>query len=185
MKMEVKKFDLDLEKDGEKLTFFSEPDFNAPSVEFECVLGPGSKGPEPHIHTVQTETFYVVSGLMIGRIKGEEDVHLGPGEKLVVPPGITHSFTNGSTDEPLVIRGIVEPALDFQWYLSEAAKSAIRNGGSWKDMPLLEAGHLMWISRDQQRISGLPFFIQDVIFFVLSVLARLLGKAKNISPKVR
>lgn len=185
MKMEVKKFVLDLEKEGEKLTFFSEPDFNAPSVEVECVLAPGSKGPEPHIHTVQTETFHVVSGLMIVRVKGEEDVHLGPGEKLVVPPGKTHTFTNGSADEPLVARAIVEPALDFQWYLSEGAKSAIRNGGRWKDMPLLEAGHLMWLSRDQQRIDGLPFFIQDVIFLNLSLLARLLGKAKNISPKVR
>ncbi|TVQ42782.1 MAG: cupin domain-containing protein [Saprospirales bacterium] len=183
--MEEKKIVLDMVKEGEKLTFYTEPDFNAPAVEFECVLAPGSKGPEPHIHTLQTETFHVVSGHMIGRLKGEEDVHLGPGEKFVAEPGKVHSFTNGSKEEPLVVNIVVEPALDFQWFLSVAARSAIRNGGSWKDASLLEIGHLMWLSRDQQRMGVLPFFLQDVLFFKLSMFARLFGKAKNISPKVR
>ena len=77
------------------------------------------------------------------------------------------------------------PALDFQWFLSEAAKSAIRNGGNWKDMPLLEAGHLMWLSRDQQRVGGLPYFMQDILFGAISLLVLLTGRAKNIAPKPR
>ncbi len=173
---------LNLEKEGEILTFFGEPDSKAPAVEFNCVLAPGAKGPDPHVHTVQTETFHVTSGTMIARIKGQEDVTLTQGEKIVIPPGKVHSFTNGSKDEPLVTRIVVEPALDFQWFLSEAAKSAIRNGGSWKASPLLEVGHLMWLSSDQHRI-GLPLFVEYLLFGSLSILARMTGKAKNIAPK--
>jgi len=44
----------------------------------------------------------------------EKDKKLGPGEKIVIPVNKVHSFSNGSTDEPLVTRIVVEPALDFQ-----------------------------------------------------------------------
>jgi len=183
--MENEKVVLNLEKEGECLTFYSRPDFNAPGVEFECVLAPGAKGPSPHIHTLQTETFHVISGVMVARIKGQDDITVSSGETITVPANIIHSFSNGRTDEPLVSRIVVEPALDFQWFLSEAAKSAIRNGGSWNNMPLLEAGHLMWLSRDQQRVGGMPYFIQDILFGFISLLAVLFGKAKNIAPKPR
>jgi quercetin dioxygenase-like cupin family protein len=183
--MEKKEIVLNLEKEGEKFTFYGDPDSKAAAVEFNNVLAPGAKGPEPHVHTVQTETFHVISGTMIARVKGQEEKTLNPGEKIVIQPGEVHSFTNGSKDEPLVTRIVVEPALDFQWYITEAAKSGIRNGGSWKDMPLQEAGHLMWLSRDQQRVAGLPYFVLFLLFGTLSILARITGKAKNISPKPR
>jgi mannose-6-phosphate isomerase-like protein (cupin superfamily) len=183
--MVKEKIILNLEKEGECLTFYGDPDFNAAAMEFECILAPGSKGPSPHIHTMQTETFHVVSGVMIARLKGQDDITLGPGEKITVPVNRLHSFTNGSVDEPLVTRIVVEPALDFQWFMMEAAKSAIRNGGNWKDMPLLEGGHLMWLSRDQQRMGGMPYFMQDILFGAISLLALLTGRAKNIAPKPR
>ena len=181
--MDKKEIILNLEKEGEIFTFYGDPDCHAAAVEFKNVLAPGAKGPEPHVHAVQTETFYVLSGTMIARVKGEEERILLEGEKIVIPPGKTHSFTNGSKDEPLVTRIVVEPALDFQWFISEAAKSAIRNGGSWKDSPLQEAGHLMWLSRDQQRMGGLPYVVQFLLFGVLSIIARMTGRAKNIAPK--
>ena len=183
--MEKKEIVLDLKTEGEKFTFNGDPDCKAQAVEFHNVLAPGANGPEPHVHTVQTETFHVISGTMIARVKGQEEVVLGPGEKIVIPPGKVHSFTNGSKEEPLETRIVVEPALDFQWYISEAAQSAIRNGGSWKDLPLIEAGHLMWLSRDQQRIGGMPYVVQDLLFGTLSIMARITGKAKNIGPKPR
>jgi quercetin dioxygenase-like cupin family protein len=183
--MSEKEIVLNLQKEGETFTFYGDPDSKAPAVEFKNVLAPGAKGPDPHVHTMQTETFHVVSGTMIARVKGQEEKTIRVGENIVIQPGETHSFTNGSKDEPLVTRIVVEPALDFQWFISEAAKSAIRNGGSWKDSPLPEAGHLMWLSRDQQRTAGLPYFVQYLLFGTLSILARITGKAKNISPKPR
>ena len=174
---------LDVKKDGKSYIFYGEPDNRAPAVEFRHVLAPGGAGPEPHIHTKQTETFHIISGIMVASLKGQKDVRLGPGEMIDVPPGIVHSFTNGSKEEPLVLRIVIEPALDFQWFMTEAIKSGIRNGGSQKDMPLLEAGHLMWLSRDQQRIGGMPYVMQDILFGILSLFARITGSAKNISTK--
>lgn len=183
--MTKKKIVLDLVTEGEKFTFYGDPDCKALAVDFHNVLAPGAKGPEPHVHTMQTETFHIISGTMIARVKGQEEVALGPGEKIVISPGKVHSFTNGSKEEPLETRIVVEPALDFQWFISEAAKSAIRNGGSWKDAPLPEVGHLMWQSRDQQRMAGLPYVLQFLLFGTLSIMARITGKAKNIGPKPR
>lgn len=174
---------LDMEKDGKIYIFNGKPDGSAPAVEFIHVLAAGAAGPDPHIHTKQTETFHVVSGTMVARVKGQEDVTLGPGEKITVPPGKTHTFSNGSMGDPLELRIVVEPALDFQWFMTEAVKSGLRNGGRQKDMPLLEAGHLMWLSRDQQRIGGMPYFMQDALFGILSLVARITGKAGNIAPK--
>ena len=174
---------LDLINEGKTYIFYGEPDSRAPAVEFSHVLAVGADGPEPHIHTKQTETFHVTSGIMVASVKGQEDVTLRAGEMIVIQPGKTHTFSNGSREEPLVLRIVVEPALDFQWFMTEAIHSGIRNGGTQKDMPLLEAGHLMWLSRDQQRIGGMPFFMQDILFGLLSLVARITGKAGNIAPK--
>jgi len=183
--MEKKEIIFKMEKDGSTYIFHGEPDSSAPVVEFKSVLAPGAPGPEPHVHTKQKETFHVVSGTMIARVKGQDEKTLGPGEVIVVPPGIVHSFTNGSKDEPLINRITVEPALDFQWFMSEAAKLALKNGGSMKNIPLPEAGYLMWLSRDQQRIGGIPYFLQDVLFWALAMFARISGRTRNISPKPR
>jgi mannose-6-phosphate isomerase-like protein (cupin superfamily) len=183
--MDKKEIIYKLDKDGSTYIFHGEPDSTAPAVEFNSVLEPGAPGPEPHVHTKQKETFYVVSGTMIARVKGQEEKILGPGETIVVPVGVVHSFTNGSKDEPLMTRITVEPALDFQWFITEAAKLAINNGGSMKKIPLQEAGYLMWLSRDQQRMGGVPYFIQDILFGLLTMLARISGRTRNISPKPR
>ena len=63
--MEEKEIILNLEKEGEKFTFYSDPDCDALAVEFNNVLALGAKGPEPHIHTVQTETFHVVTWIVV------------------------------------------------------------------------------------------------------------------------
>ncbi len=73
--MEKENIVLILKNEVECLTFYSEPDVNAPAVEFECKLAPGSRGPSPHIHTVQTETFHEVSGVMIARLKGRDEIN--------------------------------------------------------------------------------------------------------------
>jgi len=36
-----------------------------------------------------------------------------------------------------------------------------------KYMPLLEAGHLMWFSRAQQRIDGRPILLQNCCFRII------------------
>jgi mannose-6-phosphate isomerase-like protein (cupin superfamily) len=73
---------------------------------FRWTLAPGKKGPPPHMHPSETETFVVVSGAL--RVwAGGHQRDLGPGEAMSVPPGVAHRFLNPGP-EP----AIVEVSLD-------------------------------------------------------------------------
>jgi mannose-6-phosphate isomerase-like protein (cupin superfamily) len=174
---------LKLEKQGESITFFGQGDHTASSVEFEVTMAPGASGPESHRHPRQSERFDVVSGRLVATVEGEEK-SLGAGESVTVAAGQAHTFANGSETEPLVFRTVVAPALHFQWFLTEGAKSAIRGGGSWKDMPILYAAHLLHEMGDEYRIAGMPDFLQDVIFGALARVAVLLGRTREIAPRL-
>jgi quercetin dioxygenase-like cupin family protein len=173
---------LNIEKQGESITFLAEADSTAQRAENEVRLAPGASGPPPHRHTKQREFFHVVSGSMIVIVEGKEH-RAATGEMMVVEPGQVHTFANGSESDPLIIRGAVEPALHFQWFLSEMAKAAIRAGGSWRDVPLLEVGFLLYHVRDEYRLGGMPIFVQDLLFGALAWIAILVGRTKYIQPK--
>jgi quercetin dioxygenase-like cupin family protein len=170
-----------LEKQGESITFFGEADSGAPMVRGEVRMEPGAAGPPAHIHTRQRETFHIAAGSMRATLEGKVTV-VGAGETLIVEAGQVHTFANASEVEPLVIHSTVEPALHFQWFLQEMARSAIRNGGSWQDLPFLEAAHMLYLMRDEYRLADLPAGLQRVAFGVLSRLARLLGRTREIAP---
>lgn len=172
---------LDVQPQGERFTFFTEPDPTAPALEFEFVASPGCAGPDPHIHAKQVETFRVVSGTMHAKLGKDERV-IRAGEALVVPAGQLHTFQNRSTTEPLVIRITVEPALQFQWMMTELCRLAIANGGRWKDMPLLETAYIMNCTRDEHDLAGVPRLLTTALFGALAGVAVLLGKHRNIGP---
>jgi len=173
---------LALEAQGETLVFFGEADGSAPSVEFEVRMAPAAVGPDPHVHPKQSERFAVVSGRMVTTVDGV--VHaLGSGEEVLVEAGQVHSFVNGSQVEPLVFRCTVEPALNFQWFLTESARSAIRTGGgSWRKASLLEGAWILHQVRGEYRLAGMPAFAQNLLIGSLARLASALGKTRNIEP---
>jgi mannose-6-phosphate isomerase-like protein (cupin superfamily) len=173
---------LDVQPQGERFIFFGEPDPGAPALEFELVATPGSSGPDPHIHAKQVETFRVVSGEMRARLGKQERV-IRAGESLVVPAGQVHTWSNPSETEPLVMRITFEPALQFQWMISEMARLAIANGGRWKDVPLLEVAYIIQQTRDEHEIPGMPRFLTTLLIGSLAGLAVLLGRHRKIGPK--
>lgn len=175
---------LHLEGQGETLTFFDEPDPSAPVLEFECTIAPGALGPDPHIHPLQTETFQVTQGRMRAVVDGEERV-IDEGGTIVVTPGQVHTFSNPEPNHPLIMRISIEPALNFQWYMTEAARSAIRNGGKWKNTPLFEIAYIMDQVCDEYDMPGLPPVVKRVLFRTLARLAVLLRKTGEIAPLVK
>jgi quercetin dioxygenase-like cupin family protein len=175
---------LHLEEQGETVTFFSEPDPTAPVVEFECSLAPGKLGPDPHVHPLQTETFHVTRGQMLAVVDGEERL-IPEGETIVIAPGQVHSFSNPDRDEPLHLRITMEPALNFQWFMTEAARSAIRNGGSWKDLPLLEVSYILAQVIDEHDYPQMPPAVKRLLFRVLARMAVLLKKTGEVAPLAR
>ncbi|MBA2663431.1 MAG: cupin domain-containing protein [Bradymonadaceae bacterium] len=80
---------------------------------FLWTLSAGKKGPEPHMHPHEHETFEVQSGTLHIWLDGTLNV-LGAGESLVVKPGVGHRFFNPGP-EPAVARVSLDgPRLEDQ-----------------------------------------------------------------------
>jgi hypothetical protein len=65
-------------------------------------MAPGGTVGVAHIHPIQTSHFLVLSGRASFRVNGE-DLELGPGEQLTVPPRTPHRLWNGSDEDAHLI----------------------------------------------------------------------------------
>jgi hypothetical protein len=75
-----------------------------------------------HFHPRQEERFEVLAGDVQFRVEGRPR-RATRGDRLVVPPGVRHSFKNtGGSEARLAVE--VEPALELQAFLEEAAALA-------------------------------------------------------------
>jgi quercetin dioxygenase-like cupin family protein len=173
---------LALEKQGESLIFPAQRSHPDEAMTFEVRMAPGAIGPDTHAHPLQEETFQVVEGRFIGTIDGKELV-LEAGEEVLVERGAMHTFRNGHPDRELVLKVRLEPALGFEWMMVESARSAIRNGGDWKSMPMLEMGYIMHQMPGEYRVPGMPMFILNSLVALLHTLARLTGASKRITDR--
>src|SRR5687767_4098901 len=84
----------------------------------EVWVDPGG-GVPPHVHPAMEERFHVLEGrpsFLAGRTWREA----GPGEEVVVPPGVRHAFRNRS-DAPAHTRCDVRPPSSLQEFLEETA----------------------------------------------------------------
>lgn len=172
---------IDLHKIGEHLHFNdSRETTNGQRSEGILTVGAGKSGPPPHRHMLQDEGFEVISGEMIAVVEGKEVV-LKAGEKIVVKPGESHSFKNGDNSEKLVAKFWYEPALNIEWMLQTFGEEAMKRGGSWENVPILQMLYCMYKMRKEYRLSGMPFWMQDIIFGFCAWLAEVTGEAKKIS----
>lgn len=83
--------------------------------ELEMVVPPHSTATPPHTHPAQTDEFEIVSGTLEVLV-GTQWQRLTPGEMLVVPPGVVHTYRNHG-DIPAVCRNAHDPAGSFQEYI--------------------------------------------------------------------
>ena len=87
----------------------------------EVWCDPGGDVPA-HSHPSQEERFEILAGEVRFRVGGRTQP-AGAGDRVVAPAGVRHSFKNtGKTEARLVVE--VEPALDLQDFLEEAAALA-------------------------------------------------------------
>src|SRR6266566_6917372 len=58
---------------------------------------PGQKGPDPHVHRLHTDAFYVLEGELEFTLGPELQTITGPaGTLAAAPPNVVHSFRNAS-----------------------------------------------------------------------------------------
>lgn len=89
-------------------------------LSFELFLGAGGRVPGGHAHPAQEETFTVISGQMRFR-RGFRVLLAGPGQRVVMSPGVYHSFANPG-QSPAHVLVEVRPALRMEEVLEMAAE---------------------------------------------------------------
>jgi hypothetical protein len=126
----------------------------------------------PHVHPEQSERFEVVEGQMRFRV-GLRTIVAGPGDVLLVEPGVAHSFANtGAEDARLRVE--VRPALAMEEMFADVVELAEAGRMSTRGMPrnLLD---LALLARTYDREAHAPLLgrrLQRMLLAPLVALAR-------------
>ncbi|MBX3275060.1 MAG: cupin domain-containing protein [Sandaracinaceae bacterium] len=92
---------LAIEAAGEEFVFVQSAHGPEGTFRFRWTLGPKKKGPPPHLHPHEAETFRVVSGKLQIWLDGVRH-DCGPGDEVTAPRGVMHRFFNPG-DEPVIV----------------------------------------------------------------------------------
>ena len=83
---------------GERITFLEDSETTeGERLLMEVSLTPNGKGPGPHVHHHQTESFEVIDGVLGVQI-GKERNEFRAGERIIVPAGTVHDWWNAGED---------------------------------------------------------------------------------------
>lgn len=158
---------------GYTLTFLDATD---ELFRFREVALPSTYGPALHVHPLQEERFEVVRG-SIEFVMGSKKIVYHPGESVVVPAGVAHTFQNVGDGEAEMI-GEYRPGLPehsrrfFEVYfaLARAGLTDLKGLPSiWQiavEMPTMS---------DHVRLASPPWAVQRVVLALLRPIARLMG----------
>jgi quercetin dioxygenase-like cupin family protein len=74
---------------------------------------PGQKGPDPHVHHLHTDAFYVLEGEVEFSLGPElQTLTAGPGVFAAAPPDVVHTFRNAS-DSSAIFLNMHVPSMGF------------------------------------------------------------------------
>jgi mannose-6-phosphate isomerase-like protein (cupin superfamily) len=143
---------------------------------FREVALPSTYGPALHVHPLQEERFEVIRG-SIEFVMGAQKIVRHPGESVVVPAGIAHTFKNAADGESEMF-GEYRPGLPehsrrfFEVYfaLARAGLTDLKGLPSiWQiavEMPTMS---------DHVRLASPPWAVQRLVLALLRPIARLMG----------
>ncbi len=128
-----------------------------------------------HVHTVQTETFHVLSGVARYQLNGKDGI-LQAGEEVSFGPGIAHINPIPDGEEDLHLRVRVAPALDFHVILETIIKAAEKGDanpdGSIKP---LHTAVLFNGVKSKVYMAGQPIWLQKATLPFLAFFGKLAG----------
>ena len=155
---------------GERIEFIATAaDTNGERLEFELTLTPDGHVPGAHVHPEQEERFHVLEGTMRFRL-GLRTIVAGPGDRVVVPAGRVHKFSNAG-DGPARARVEVVPALDMEDLFITTAELAREGNVLRSGMP--KPVHLALFVRRFRHEVRAPFPPAPVVQALLAPLAAL------------
>jgi hypothetical protein len=134
-----------------------------------------------HVHPYQHERFQIIEGSVTFRLNGQE-LPTGPGDAILVPPGMKHQFRNAGEDEARFACE-VRPALEFERLIQTMFSLAADGKTNRKGMP--NPLRLAVIARahfDTVRLPFPPAWMQRVGLALGAPLGRLLGYRSTYEP---
>ena len=137
---------------------------------------PGSEVPE-HYHPRLEERFEVLEGDFVFKVAGRERA-AGPGERLVVNPGVRHSFRNAGDGVGRLVAEL-EPAMTMRGFFEDSAAMARAGKYTARGLPtgpgaFLDTADFVERYRDVTVMTFPPLPVQRVLFPPLARLARRL-----------
>ncbi|HEY6776493.1 MAG TPA: cupin domain-containing protein [Thermoleophilaceae bacterium] len=131
-----------------------------------------------HLHPLQEERFEVIEGTMRFRM-GRERIVAGPGEVVVVPPGMKHDFANAG-DEDALVRVEVRPALKMEQLFETAVGLAEQGRTMWGGIPKpLDLALFVSEFEDEVQKAFPPRWLQRLVLAPLAWLAKRRGSART------
>ena len=141
-------------------------------LEMEASYRPYSKEPPPHYHPYQEEDFIIIKGQMTVRLDGKI-LLLNENDTLHIPSNTIHSMWNNSSSTA-VINWKVRPALTTEFFLETAMGLASDKKGR-RMRSLLQRSLLANKYSRVFRLSKPSFFVQKVLFIILTPFAWMFG----------
>ena len=160
---------IEVPRTGEKFVFLKRPrDTNGELVEIEFFVRDFALvAARPHIHT-NTERVEVIAGTARMR-RGREEQSLGPGDTLVIPPGMVHSLRREG-EEFLHFRLQFRPPMKVET-LFETLIGLHRDGKNYRH-PLQS---VVMAREHDTYLGGPPIWLQKPLIAALASIGRLLG----------
>ena len=144
-------------------------------LKLEGSLPPRKDGPPLHVHFHESEEITVQKGTLGAQVGNQKTV-VQAGGSVVLPAGVVHNWWNAG-DDMLVNSGQVIPAVDFDRFLQ--AIFAILNANPSGRPSIFYLAHVSWRHRHTQALAMPPRAIQRIIFPLIVVVGRVLGKYRG------
>ena len=141
----------------------------------EGSLPPKASGPPPHVHLNLQEEGMVKAGTLGARV-GSQKVEIPAGGTAVFPAKVVHTWWNAGEDL-LELSGRAIPASDLDRYLQ--AIFAVMNASESGTPSLFYLAHVLWRHRHTQAIVTPPLAVQRILFPLILVIGRVLGKYRG------
>ena len=141
----------------------------------EGSLPPHASGPPVHVHFREREEGSVKGGTLGARV-GKEKIVVPAGGTATFPAGVVHTWWNAGEDL-LELNGRVIPAVDLDRHLQ--AVFTVLNASASGRPSIFYLAHVLWRHRHTQAMMVPPPAIQRIVFPVVLLVGRILGKYRG------
>ncbi|HSP09589.1 MAG TPA: cupin domain-containing protein [Candidatus Dormibacteraeota bacterium] len=143
---------------------------------FREIALPSTYGPALHIHPLQEERFEIIRG-SVEFVMGARKVVCGPGESVVVPAGVAHTFKNVADCESEMFAeyrpGLPQQSRRFFEVYFALARARLTDS---KGLPSIwQIAVEMPTMSDHVRLASPPWAVQRLVLAMLRPIAWLMG----------